>query len=56
MKNTCHMGGKLEHKWIGPFTVVEVKESDGCIIMDKYSREMKGLNPQIKLNCTLTKE
>ena len=35
------MGGKLEVKWIGSYAVVEVKENDGYIIKEKYSKVME---------------
>ena len=38
MKNTQHMEGKLEPKCSGSCTVIEVKENNGYIVKDKYSR------------------
>ena len=41
MKNTHYMRGKLQPKWIGPYTIVEVKEIGWYIVTDKYLKVMK---------------
>ena len=38
MKNTHHTEGKLEPKWLGSYTIAEVKESSGYTVEDKYPK------------------
>ena len=51
IKHTRCRGGKLEHKFLQPYTIVEVKGSGGHIVKVKYSKVMKKSIPtdQIKL-------
>ena len=45
------MEGNLEPKWLGPYAIVEVKESSGYIVKYKYSKELKKVIPvdQVKV-------
>ena len=49
MKNNHGMRGKLIPKRLGPYTILEFKESGGYIVKDKYSEEMKEVIPNISI-------
>ena len=45
MNNIQFMGEKLEPKWLGPYTTIEVKESGAYTVKDKNLKIMKKVIP-----------